>query len=478
MRKSILRAAAAALATSIPIHAAAATVPAAGYIYERQLLSQLTEGCVARAEGGDFVGIGPALSFPAPGGTRSIVFVSGSGSVHTVATGLNSIADCVYDATSDTLYVTDSGQEFSGATTGDTVFAIAGDSMSVPVAGLEVLPSGSIQQAFSIDLFGDGLLVSNAAGGGSGSVIDIDLSGVTPTSSIFASGFDYTGGLIVDGSRVLVSEAIDPSFESAIYEYSSAGVLQGTLSGPTYDHGSIDLAISADGKPIATGASTIVTIAGGGVETPLVTGLDGGTGFPAFGGGVSVDAFTGRIDFLASSFSGADDDKSVHRLVRIDTLVTGGGNPASDCAMELYGVELASGSPDRSARLEACVDGAPCDGDGVADGGCSFALGLCWNVSDPRLPDCTPGSVASLELLSAKPESAELTALVAAMAASLPSSQSGCVFSDGVRVPLRASSGGELRRGKATIRLRATTGDEMPHRDLDVARLLCEPPLP
>src|SRR5205085_9982023 len=265
-----------------------ATEPADGYLYVRQVLSQLTEGCVAHAKGGVFVGVGPPLAFPTPlGGTRDILFVAASGDVRTVATGLNSIGDCVYDAASDVLYVTDSGANFSGAVTGDTVFAIPGDSTSVAVAGLEVLPAGTLANAFSIDRFGSGLLVSNANGSNAGTVVVIDLSGDSPVASTFASGFDYTGGLCTRADDVLISEATD-SFESAIYSYSDAGAYQSTLSGPTYAHGSIDLAVAHDGSVIATGSPTMVGVSGGTV-TPLVTGLDGGTGFDAFGGGVSVD---------------------------------------------------------------------------------------------------------------------------------------------------------------------------------------------
>jgi len=473
MRNSIV--VATLLAISIHQTAGAATVPADGYLYDRDVLPQLTEGCIAHAPGGDYVGVGPALSFPPSGNTRSILFVSDLGVVRTVATGLNSIGDCVYDAASDTLYVTDSGQEFLGATTGDTVFAIPGDATNAPVAGLELLPAATLSNAFAIDLFGDGLLVSNAVGGGAGSVVAIDLSGMNPATSVFASGFDYTGGLIADGERVLLSEAVEPSFESAIYSYSMLGAYQSTISGPTYAHGSIDLAKAADGSILATGGSTLVAIDELGVGTPLVTGLDGGTGFAAFGGGVSVDSFTGRIDFLASSFSGADDDRSVHRLVPVDRLVAGGGSPATDCAMEIYGIELVAASPSMRARSAICTDGAACDADGKADGACTFPVGLCLNVTDARLPECTPSSIASVQLQRAKPESAALTTLVADASATLPSGDPSCVFSDGVTVPLRVLASGTVRRGRATIKFRATTGEERPRRDTDVVRLVCEP---
>ncbi|MFN2378494.1 MAG: hypothetical protein ABR538_18335, partial [Candidatus Binatia bacterium] len=418
MRHSIV---ATAIAILVPSTAAAATVPAAGYLYQREVLPELTEACIAHAPGGVFVAVGAPLAFPTPmGGTRSILFVSDGGAVRTVATGLNSVGDCAYDAAADVLYVTDSGQEFSGAVTGDTVFAIPGDATNLPVAGLEVLPAGSIAYAFSVSLFGDGLLVSDAAGDGLGSVLEIDLAGMTPSASTFASGFDYTGGVVVDGDRVLVAEAVQPSFESRFNEYTPAGVFVSTVSGPTYDHGSIDLDIALDGGVLVSGAPTLASVDEGGVVSPLVSGLDGGTDFDAFGGGISVQDFTGRIDFLASSFSGDDDDKSVHRLVPIDRLVPGGGSTASDCTVEFYGLELVAPSPTRPARSAICVDGAACDADGAADGACTFPLGLCLNVDDPRLADCTPSSVGTLELRRARPESAELTALVAEAASLLP----------------------------------------------------------
>lgn len=466
MRKILV---ATAIAVSIFDSAQAATVPAPGYIYGQRVLAQLTEGCVAHAPGGVFVGEGPALSFPPAGGTRDIVFVSDTGSVRTVALGLNSIADCVYDRSTHTLYVTDSGAEFPGATTGDTVFAIPGDGQDVDVAGLEVLPSGTLPYAYSIDLFGNGLLVSNAAGDGMGSVVFIDLTGGTPAASTFATGFDYTGGVAVDGSRVLVSEALQPNFDSSIYDYSTAGVFQSTLSGPTFDHGSSDLAVAADGGILVTGSATLVSIDDQGAGTPLVTGLDGGTPFAAFGGGVSVNRFTGRIDFLASSFSGADDDKSIHRLIPIDRLLTKGGDPVTDCAMEFYGVELVPKNEGDPARAAICVDGAACDADGVVDGGCTFPLALCLNVHDPRLPGCTPSSVEKVKLVRGLPEGAGAEEMVGEVDSVLPTAESVCVFSDGIRVELRD---GGTRRAKGRVKVRTVSGDIS---DIDSVRLICEP---
>lgn len=452
--------------------AAAETTPAAGYLYTREVLAELTEACVAHAPGGVYVGVGPALTFPAAGGTRSVVFVGEGGDVRTVATGLNSIGDCVHDAATDTLYVTDSGAEFTGATTGDTVFAIPGDAEDEPVAGHELLESGAIPFAFSIALTERGLLVSDAAGGGLGSVVAIDLAGDDPVATTFASDFDYTGGVTMLGDRVLVSEAIDPSFESVVYAYAGDGTFDEVFSGPTYDHGSNDLAIASNGDVLATGGSTIVAIDGEGAVAPLVNGLVGGGTFPAFGGGVSVDPFTGRIDFLASSFTGDDDDRSVHRLVPIGRLVQGTGRLETDCAMELYGVELVPRREGRPARAAICTDGAPCDADGAVSGGCTFPLGLCFNVEDARLPECAPTSVATVELVRAKPESVGAEALAAVAQAAMPATGGDCVFGGGVRVELRDDG---TRPGKARVKFRAVSGDPEPRADTDALRFVCRP---
>jgi hypothetical protein len=479
MRKIAFAATAVAALVHGPVGAAvAATAPAAGYLYSRTVLSETTEGCIAHAPGGVFVGVGPTLAFPPAGKTRSILFVPDTGASRVVAVELNSIGDCVYDAGADVLYVADSGAEFSGATTGDTVFAIDGSAENEIPDGNEVLPAGSIPFAFAIDRTATGLLVSNAAGGGAGSVVAIDLTTMTPSATTFASGFDYTGGVLVDGSRVLIAEALEPSFDSAIYEYSAAGVLQSTYSGPTFAHGSQDLEIAADGSVIATGGSTIVSVSDEAVVTPLVTGLDGGTGFSAFGGSVSVSEVTGRIDFLASSFSGADDDRSIHRLIPIAGLVTRGGT-TSDCAMGFFGVELVPTREGRPARSAICVDGAPCDADGVVDGGCTYPLGLCLNVPDPAQPSCTPTGIASVTLVREKPEGAGAAALVADIAAGVPIEDATCVYGSGVRVPLReGSEPGEYRRGKGRVQVRATTTGSPSLTDSDVVKLVCEPAVP
>ena len=250
------------------------------------------------------------------------------------------------------------------------------------------------------------------------------------------------------------------------------------MSGPTDAHGSIDIAVAAGGSVLATGSPTLVSIDGEGAVTPLVTGIDGGTGFDAFGGAVAVQPVTGRIDFLASSFSGADDDKSVHSLIPVERLGGGGGSVYNDCALEVYGLERKAGVPGSAPRLAQCTDGAACDADGTANGSCTFPIGFCLSVDDPRLPDCAPAGIRSVELVNTRLESAELTDLFAKVNAGLPNNNTTCTMSGGVKVPVRTLSNGAHKTGRGTIKVRTTTDEDDAQHDNDVIRLACEPAAP
>lgn len=83
----------------------------------------------------------------------------------------------------------------------------------------------------------------------------------------------------------------------------------------------------------------------------------------------------------------------------------GGGDPATDCFVELRGVapNAPYPVPDDPAPLprteQRCFDGdAGCDLDGVSNGVCRFALDLCIQSADPNLPACTPQAVTKLKL--------------------------------------------------------------------------------
>jgi hypothetical protein len=451
---------------------AVVTAPA-GYIYSTQLLGNLTQGCIAAGPGGTFVGIGETFTANA----EAVVLARESGDLRLVAMGFSSITDCAYDPATDTLYVTDNADNAdlgittsfagnTGAQTGDTVFRIpnASTASGLSAAGLELLPPNSIEFAANVAVDASGaVLVSNAAGGTSGNVLKITAG---PSATNLVTSLAYAGGIaLAPGSGDLfVGENLGlPNFDNQIRRYTGAGapVPPVPFAGPSFAFGSLDLAFDGDGRLLASGnfgADVVAFDIGTGGSTPFVSGL-------TFASGMTVDPFTHRVQILSSTFSGADEDKSLHRFTPIDRLVAGGGASKSDCAVEIYGLEV-------DGKTATCVDGAACDADGTVNDSCLFPVGLCFNVADPDLADCNSGDEVSELSLSAKPASAAITALASAIGAALPLSGSSCRFSDGYALPVAQSPAGK-KNGKATLKVKSTTGDGRV--DTDVVKLVCAP---
>jgi len=449
------------LLASVAASHAAVTAPT-GYIYSTQLLSNSTQSCVADGPGGMFVGIGPSFSPNA----QAVVLAKPSGDLRLVVFGFNAISDCAYDRASDTLYITDNGDggDFPGALTGDTVFAVpaASSAAGLSAKGLEVVPANSIPFASSVAVAAGGkLLVTNAAGGGTGSVVQIAPG---PVQTTFASPFDFTAGVAVNpvGGNVFVAETT-AAFSSQIKQYTSTGsaVPPVPFAGPSSSFGSYDLAFNTDGRLLVTGqfgGDVLSFDTSDGSSTSFVSGLN-------FATSITVDPFTHRVDMLSSTFTGAAEDKSLHQFTPIDRLVAGGGADKTDCIHELYGVQLVG-------KEAACVDGAPCDADGVVNDSCLFPIGFCFNVADPNLGECaTTDDIATLSV-AAKPASAALTAAANKLASALPLSGSSCGFSDGYALPVKITPAGK-KDGKASIKVQATTADG--RKDSDAIKLVCQP---
>jgi hypothetical protein len=452
---------AAVLGTAVLGSTALATVtPPSGYIYSTELLKNLTEGCVATGPGGTFVGIGPGFTANA----QAIVLAKESGELRLVAMGFNSISDCAYDRGADTLYVTDNAGtgDLTGALTGDTVFAIpsASTASGLSAPGLELLPAGTIPFAASVTFDGGGdLFVSNAAGSGTGSVLKI-VSG--PMSSAFESGFDYTGGVAVDPTtgNVFIAESL-ASFQDQIQKYTPAGavIMPDPFAGPSSSFGSFDLAFNSDGRLLASGSGGVVSFdPSTGSSAPFITGLTSASG-------IAVDPLTHRVQVLSSTFTGADEDKSLHRFTPIDQLTAGGGSASSDCVDEAYGLQAVGGTA-------TCTDGTACDADGTVNGSCLFPVGFCFNVSDPSLADCDTSSDVNGVTITAKPSSTAIADVAARVTALLPLSGSSCVFSDGYTVPIQVA-GTTKKDGKAKIKVKASTADG--RTDSDTFKLVCHP---
>lgn len=463
---------AALAAATLSTPARAAVTPPPGYIYSTQLLSNLTQGCVAAGWGGTFVGIGPSFTANA----QAVVLAKESGELRLVAMGFNSISDCAYDRAADVLYVTDNADNAdlgittgmsgnTGAQTGDTVFAIpsASSASGLSASGLELLPAESIHFAASVAVdAGGNVLVANAVGGGTGTVLEIAPG---PTASPFASGLDFTGGIAIDpaSGNVFVAENLGlPDLDNEILQFTAAGapVPPVPFAGPSTGFGSVDLAFNSDGRLLASGnfgADVVSFDPTSGASAPFVSGL-------SFATGMTVDPFTQRVQILSSTFTGAAEDRSLHRFTPIDRLVAGSGAPTSACVDEFYGIEVVG-------NVATCVDGAPCDADGKQNDSCLFPLGFCFSVADPKLPQCAPGAVTGVTI-RAKPVSAALTQAASAIAASLPLNGPTCIFSDGVAVPIQVTATGK-KGGQTHVLVSSDTADG--RHDADLVRLVCKP---
>jgi hypothetical protein len=459
MFAQINRALAAAAAVAVlGSTASAAVTPPAGYIYSTQLLSNLTAGCVAAGPGGTFVGIGPGFTVNA----EAIVLAKESGEQRLVAMGFNSISDCAYDPDADVLYVTDNADsgELPGALTGDTLFAIpsASSASGLSAKGLEVLPANSVPSSASIALAGSGtVLVSDATGGGMGTVAKI--TGMV--SAPFASGFDFTGGVAVDPAtgNVFVAEGVGfPNNQIRKFTPAGTPIMPDPFAGPSSSFGSIDLAFNSDGNLLASGGSVVSFNPSTAASAPFGSGL-------TFTGGLTVDPFTHRVQVLSSTFTGADEDKSLHRFTPIDQLSPGNGSPDSECLHEAYGLNVVDGTAE-------CTDGAPCDGDGLQNDACLFPIGFCLNVDDSNLSSCDTNSNITAVAIAAKPDSSAITSASTQIAAALPLTGTSCFFSDGVRVPVKVA-GTTKKDGKGKVKVKVTAADN--RKDSDTYKLVCHP---
>jgi len=453
--------------------ALAQTVSAPGYIYSFQTLTDTTQACVAAAPGGTFVGKGPGFT----GNAESVVFVSESGGERTVVSGFNAIGDCAYDVATDVLYVVDNGLEALGSVTGDTAYAIPGalSAEDLTASGFNLKPAGSIPNAFSVALDSAGnVFVSDATGGGAGTVRKIAASNGALTT--FAGGFDFTGGIIWDAAGDLfVAESL-PTFDTQISRYNASGVFQEVVSGPTFDHGSFDLAVNSDGRLLATGAFAGPVVAIDPDTGDVATIADGFN----FATSIDVDDFTGRIGLVSSSFLGLEEDFRLHTLTPIASLAPDGGagaglvNDRRECVSELYGVELATNTKGKVLKKAICHDGATCDADGRTNGVCIFPLGVCLNVTDDRVPRCFSDSANFFELKKPKSDAPALSTLAASVIAALPVEDAQCFFSNGVPVPVRITKHG-AKAGKLAVKFKTKSDSPLEQTDIDGVKLVCEP---
>jgi hypothetical protein len=442
-----------ALAATVLASPAAAQVTASpDYIVGQIVIPDSNTSGVAYAGTDMFVGQG---GFGA--GAQSITRIAADGSATTVVTDLNSLGDMVYDAAGDRLLFTDNAFESAGATTGDTLYALpAPRSAAAPVsaATLELLASGSITHAANLLLLpGGSVLVSNPVGNDVGKIVDV--TGGVATD--FVTGLDYVSGLARTATGdLLVGEVDGMTFEGRVLKFEADGDPLAPLA--TGLSGSYDAELDGGGNLIVSGgftptfsSSTLVSITPGGAVTEIASGY-------GFTGALAIDGPSGQIASLDFGLAAID------TLTPIAGLTPGGGSRSKkECQVEWWG-----GSPDLSSKgfpksRWSCSDGAACDRDGDADGTCTFLVGACFAVVDPRLTQCPAATVDSVAVTSGKAPAAAAS-LQTAVDAVLPAAEAACSRPTIVTVPLGR---------KVTIGIKSIVGGS--RGDRDRLSLRCRP---
>jgi hypothetical protein len=202
-------------------------------------------------------------------GTMRVIRIDGGGAT-TVATGFNALGGFALDG-AGTLFVVDNAGDLAGAATGDTVFAIP-DALTrttaLPALGAEVVPAGTIPAAADVALDGKDLIVSDAGGPNAGRVFRVSKGNATP----IITELDYTAGVLIDGTRLLVGNS-DASFVGSVIEYTLAGSLVGPVVGGL--GGSYAHVLDNGGNLLVSGDFTgkLVAVAPGGGVTDRATGF-------------------------------------------------------------------------------------------------------------------------------------------------------------------------------------------------------------
>lgn len=423
-----------------------------GYIVGQLSLPGTVQGDVAVLGTSIFTGQG---SFGA--GAQQVVRRDWDGTVTPILTGLNSIGGLA--ANHAYLFVTDNGGELAGASTGDTAFAVATPlavTSPVPAAGQEMAAPGSIPFAQGIAIGPDGEpYVGDAAGSGNGTVLR-HRSFFYPPFQAVGTGFDYTAGLAFDptGQFLFAGDVNSTTFQGSISRLDLSTNTWSTLL--TGLSGAYDQAFDHRGKLLVTGgftstfsSSTVVEVdVAAATVSPFAEGFN-------FTSGIDIDQISGRVYVVDFGVS------HITTLTPIEKLFGGKAPAARDCWSEFSDVQPRLNQQGKPTTDSVCRDGDPCDRDGVANGSCTFAVGVCLNV--PRGATCTApvGGVSSFEILqpSATTPDPNVAQLASTVSAALPLASAQCFGPVPVSVPLVTTSS-RVRPGKKKLKVRVRDANQ------------------
>src|SRR5213080_3117974 len=146
--------------------------------------------------------------------------------------------------------------------------------------------------------------------------------------------------------------------------------------------------------------------------------------------------------------------------------VAGGSGARADCYSEFDGI---TAIPNTHPPRVECVDGDPCDQDGVCGNGfCGFNIRLCLNQNDPDIPVCRPPRDGLARVKVAPPR-------FSGLAAGLDLTKSTCGESLAVAVAAHRGPFGPDRPGKQQLRVIAWARNATPTVDSDEVILVCHP---
>jgi Pro-kumamolisin, activation domain/Subtilase family len=287
--------------------------------------------------------------------------------------------------------------------------------------------------------------------------------------------FQKAAGLTGEG-RLLPDLALAASPVTPGYAFVRGRLLRsigGTSASAPALAGLLALAVEGQGRRLGQALPAIYRLAGpasnpepGPIFRDITTGSNGYPATPGF------DLATGWGSPRGAAFAdGLAQTRSGPCEPLLDCLIPGTGPAQQQCGIE-WRVELATPARGKASggyptgaprRQQACRDGDPgCDRDGVADGACAFAVGLCLNVNDPRSsrsrrrPACAARRVTAVTVGGAPETPVALVDAVARL--DLPTTmRTACSEVATVRVPVggRATAlRARAQRAGGTVRAR------------------------